>query len=123
MILPLVKSKLQTDPVTDLERKMVKIRVLHTQLRNILDAEYTAALAYDSKFLKKLILRKRNCVGRFEHLAGSMGRQLDMMAGQKMTSIALKNLADRVKMVQGLTKNRKRYCLGLQLIWNNNTGN
>nr|WP_319393164.1 hypothetical protein [uncultured Desulfobacter sp.] len=114
MILPLVKSKMQTDPVADLERKMIKIRVLQKQLCHILDAEYTAGMAYDSKSLKKLILRKRNCVNRFEHFAGSMGRQFDVMTRQKITSsIRSKNLADRVKMVQGLTQKQKTVLLGI----------
>lgn len=113
MILPLVKSDIQTDPVASLERKMIKIRALHKQLRHILDAEYAAGLAYDSNSLKKLVLRKHNCVNRFEHLAGSMGRQLDMMAGRKMDSIALKNLVERVKMVRGLTPKQETVLLAI----------
>ena len=113
MIRPQVKAEVQIDPVAVLEREMVKIRALHKQLSHILDTEYVAGMAYDSKSLKKLILRKHNCVNRFEPLVRSMGEQIDMMAGREIPSSISKNLVDRVKMLQGLTPNQEKVLFAL----------
>ena len=113
MIRPQVKAEVKIDPVSVLEREMVKIRALHKQLSHILDTEYVAGMAYDSKSLKKLILRKHNCVNRFEPLVRSMGEQIDMMAGRKMPSTMPRTLVDRVKMIQGLTPKQEKILFGL----------
>ncbi|WP_020588189.1 flagellar export chaperone FlgN [Desulfobacter curvatus] len=103
MILPLIKPEVETDSVAVLERKMIRLRALYKELIHIIDAEYAAGMAYDSKSLKKLVLRQQNCVNRFEHLNRSMGKQLGMMAGREMPSTMPKTLVNRVKMIRGLT--------------------
>ncbi|NDY70498.1 hypothetical protein DO021_10000 [Desulfobacter hydrogenophilus] len=113
MILPRVKADVETDSVAVLERKMVRIRALHKQLSHILETEYVSGMAYDSKSLKKLILRKRNCVNRFEHLVRAMGEQLGMMTGREMSSTMSRSLVDRVKMIQGLTPKQEEVLFGL----------
>lgn len=113
MTLPLVKTGVEPDPVAVLERKMVRIRAFHKELSHILDAEYAAGMAYDSKSLKKLILRKQNCVNRFEHLIRSMGEQLGMMAGRKIPSAMPGTLVNRIKTIQGLTPKQEEELLAL----------
>lgn len=113
MTLPLVKIEMETDPVAVLERKMVRILALHKELNRILDAEYVAGMAYDPKSLKKLILRKQNCVNRFENLIRSMGEQLGIMAGRAMPYTMPKTLLNRVKMVQGLTPQQEAVLFAL----------
>lgn len=113
MTLPRVKADVETDFVAVLELKMVRIRALHKQLSHILETEYVAGMAYDSKSLKKLILRKRNCVNRFEHLVRSMGEQLGMMAWWEMPSTMSRTLVDRVKMIQGLTPTQEEVLFAL----------
>nr|WP_320193719.1 hypothetical protein [uncultured Desulfobacter sp.] len=113
MTRPLVNAKMETDLMAVLERTMVRIRALHKELNRILDAEYMAGTAYDPKSLKKLILRKQNCVNRFERLIGSMADQLDMMAGREMPSTMPRTLVNRVKMLQGLTPEQEAVLFGL----------
>ena len=115
MTLPLVKAKTQIDFVAVLERKMVRTQALHKELNRILDAEYTSGMAHDQKSLKKLILRKRNCVSRFEHFVRSMGEQLDMMAGSAMLSTMPRTLVNRVEMIPGLTPRQKDVLLPLAM--------
>ena len=103
------KQEVFIDSVTVLEQKMVKIRACHKALRHILEAEFVAGTSYDSKSLKKLILRKRNCANRFEYLVGSTNAQIARMTRQKMPS----TLAGRVKMIQGLTSNEQDTLVGL----------
>lgn len=107
MRLPLVKAETQTDFVAVLERKMIRIRALLNELNRILDAEYEAGMAYDSKSLKKLILRKQNSVNRFEHLVRAMGEQLGIMAVSEVPSTMPRTLVNRVKMIPGLTRRQE----------------
>lgn len=118
MVVPLVeaeedKAKMETGLVAVLEQKMVRTRALHKELRHILEAEYVAGMAYDPKSLKKLILRKQNCVNRFELLVRAMGEQLGMMAGREMPSTMPDTLVNRVKMIQGLTPAQEEELVGL----------
>lgn len=115
MTLPQVKAKMQIDFVAVLERKMAIIRALYKELSRILDAEYAAGMAHDPESLKKLILRKRNCVNRFEHLVGSMGEQLDMMTGSAMRSTMPRTLVNRVEMIPGLTPGQEDVLLPLAM--------
>lgn len=115
MTLPQVKTKTQIDFVAVLERKMARVRALHKELNRILDAEYTAGMAHDPKSLKKLVLRKRNCVSRFEHLVRSMGEQLDMMGGSAMLSTMPRTLVNRVEMIPGLTPRQEDVLLPLAM--------
>lgn len=116
MIRPLVEAEVKTDFVAVLEQRMVKIRALHKELIHILDAEYAAGTANDLKSLKKLILRKRNCVNRFTHLIRSMGEQPDMRAGRVTSSVMPISLVDRVKTLQGLTPNQEELLLSLATV-------
>jgi len=113
MIRPQVKAKVETDLVAVLERKMVKTQALHKKLNHILNTEYVAGMDYDSKSLKKLIIRKHNCVNRFKHLVRSMGEQINMMAGQETPSSISKNLVDRVKMIRGLAPKQEEALFAL----------
>ena len=103
MIVAMRKTEPETNPVAVLERNMTRTRALHKELARILDAEYVAGMAYDPKSLNTLILRKRNCVNRFEHLVRTVNRQLISMAGKDMPSTMPRTLVNRVKMVPGLT--------------------
>ncbi|WP_035240666.1 hypothetical protein [Desulfobacter vibrioformis] len=107
MRLPLVKAETQTDFVAVLERKMIRIRALLNELNRMLDAEYEAGMAYDSKSLKKLILRKQNSVNRFEHLVRAMDEQLSLMAGREMPSARPGTLVNWMTMIPGLTRRQK----------------
>lgn len=111
MILPLVEAETKTGLAAVLERKMVRLRALYTSLDFILDAEYTAGMAYDPKSLKKLILRKQNCVNRFEQLVrsinGAMGGPLGMTVVRDMPSTVPITLANRVKMIPELTRSQE----------------
>ena len=115
MTRPLVKAETKIGFVAVFERKMVKTRALHKELSRILDAEYAAGMAHDLKSLKKLVLRKRNCVNRFEQLVRSMGEQLDMMAGCEIRSTMSRSLVNRVKMIPGLTPGHKDVLLPLAM--------
>ncbi|MCG8552935.1 MAG: hypothetical protein MI799_21215 [Desulfobacterales bacterium] len=68
-------------------------------------------MTYDPKSLKKLILRKQNCVNRFEQLVrsinGAMGGPLGMTAGRKMPSTVPVTLVNRVKMIPELTPSQE----------------
>lgn len=111
MILPLIESELkaemETDVVAVLERKMIRTQALINELNRILDAEYEAGRAYDSKSLKKLILRKQNSVNRFEHLVRAVGDQLGIMVVREMPSPMPRTLVNRVTMIPGLTRRQK----------------
>lgn len=107
MILPLGEAEIKTDFAAVVERKMVRLRALYKALNFILDAEYTAGMAYDPKSLKKLILRKQNCVNRFEQLVRSMGGLLDITAVRQMPSTAPITLVNRLKMIPGLTRGKE----------------
>jgi hypothetical protein len=107
------KKTVVIDPVAVLEQKMVKLRAFHRSLGHILEAEYVAGASYDSKSLKKIILRKRNCVNRFEQLVSSMTAQIGKMAGQKLPAAEPKTLAGHVKMIQGLTPKAQGVLEGL----------
>jgi len=107
MRLPLVKAETQTDVVAVLERTMIRIRALLNELNRILDAEHEAGTAYDSKSLKKIILRKQNSVNRFEHHVRAMGEQLSLMAGREIPSTRPGTLVNRVTMIPGLTHRQK----------------
>lgn len=117
MVLSLIKSEVKAEMETDfiavLERKMVRTRALHKELSHILDAEYVAGMAYNPKSLKKFILRKRNCVNRFEHIVRSMGEQIDVMAGREMPSTMPRTLVNRVKTIQGLTPKQEEVLFAL----------
>ncbi|WP_321495798.1 hypothetical protein [uncultured Desulfobacter sp.] len=113
MILPVNKAEMTTDFVAVLEYKMIRTRALHKELRHILDTEYVAGMAYDQKSLKKLILRKRNYVNRFEHLIRSMGEHLDMMTDRDVPSTMLRTLANRIKMIQGLPPEKEEVLFAL----------
>ncbi len=108
MILPLIYTDMEAeDQVAVLERKMVRTRALHKELNRILDAEYVAGMAYDPKSLNQLILRKRNCVNRFEHLVRAISEQLRAMAGREIPSTMPRTLVNRVKMIPNLTSEQK----------------
>jgi len=107
MILPLGEAETKTDFAAVFERKMVRLRALYKALNLILDAEYTAGMAYDLKSLKKLIIRKQNCVKRFEQLVRSMGGLLGMTAVREMPSTVPISLVNRLKRVSGLTRGQE----------------
>jgi hypothetical protein len=107
MILPLVEAETKNDFAAVFERKMVRLRALYKALNNILDAEYTAGMTYDPKSLKKLILRKQNCVSRFEQLVRSMGGLLGMTAVRQMPSTVPITLVNRLKRISGLTRGQE----------------
>lgn len=107
------KKEVVLDPVKVLEQKMVKVQAFHRALGHILESEYVAGMSYNSKSLKKLILRKRNCVNRFEQLVSSMNDQIGKMAGQKLPATKPRTLSGHVKMIQGLTPKEQARLVGL----------
>lgn len=100
---PLFKENTETDGFDTLERKMVRTLALHREMKNLLEAEYEAGEKFDTREMDKLILRKNNCVNRFEHLVGSIRDQLKRMAGRDLPRTCPRTLANRLRAIPGLT--------------------
>jgi hypothetical protein len=100
---PLFKENTETDGFDTLERKMVRTLALHREMKKLLEAEYEAGEKFDTREMDKLILRKNNCVNRFEHLVGSIRDQLKRMAGRDLPRTCPRTLANRLRAIPGLT--------------------
>jgi hypothetical protein len=96
---PLFKETTEIDGLDTLEKKMVRALALHREMKKLLAAEYAAGEKYDTRELNKLILRKNNCVGRFEHLVGSIRDQLKRMGGDKLPPTCPRTLVNRLKAI------------------------
>lgn len=102
-MIPLFKENAETDGFDTLEKKMVRTLALHREMKKLLEAEYEAGQKFDTRELDKLILRKNNCVNRFEYLVGSIRDQLKRMAGRELPRTCPRTLANRLRAVPGLT--------------------
>lgn len=102
-MIPLFKENAETDGFDTLEKKMVRTLALHREMKKLLEAEYEAGQKFDTRELDKLILRKNNCVNRFEYLVSSIRDQLKRMAGRELPRTCPRTLANRLRAVPGLT--------------------
>jgi len=102
-MIPLFKENLEDNSFHTLERKMVRALALHREMKKLLEAEYDAGQKFNTRELDKLILRKNNCVNRFEYLVGSIRDQLRRMAGRKLPRTCPRTLANRLKTIPGLS--------------------
>ena len=102
-MIPLFKENLEDESFHTLEKKMIRALGLHREMKKLLKTEYEAGQKFDTRELNKLILRKNNCVNRFEHLVGSIREQLKRMAGRKLPRTCPRTLANRVRAIPGLT--------------------
>jgi hypothetical protein len=112
-MIPLFKESPETDGLDTLEKKMIRTLALHREMKKLLAAEYEAGQKFDTRALNKLILRKNNCINRFEHLAGSIREQLKRMAGTKLPSTCPRTLANRLKAIPEFNPDRDQPLLCL----------
>lgn len=110
---PLFKENIEDESFHTLERKMVRALSLHREMKKLLEAEYAVGQKFDTWELNKLILRKNNCVNRFEHLVGSIRDSLKRMAGRKLPKTCPRTLANRLKIIPGLTPDLEAILLPL----------
>lgn len=112
-MVPLFKEIPETDELETLEKKMLRTLALHREMKKLLAAEYGAGQKFDIRELNKLILRKNNCINRFEHLAGSIREQLKRMAGRKLPSTCPRTLANRLRVIPEFNPDRDQSLLSL----------
>ena len=98
-MISLFKETAEIDGLDTLEKKMVRALALHREMKKLLEAEYEAGEKCDTRELNKLILRKNNCVNRFEHLVGSICDQLKRMGGKNLPRTCPRTLVNRLKAI------------------------